>query len=101
VILNPLVWPYWLNFCLPLYLVYVADRTRAQPQRPDAAFLGVSALFLLANWLQNTSFVHEGASFVAVCALLFDAQRRLRARPLEALANRDELGPAISTPRVG
>jgi hypothetical protein len=56
---------------------------------------------LLANWLQNTSFVHEGASFVAVGALLFDAQRRLRGRPSDALPRGDELSPTISTRPVG
>jgi hypothetical protein len=81
VLLNPLVWPYWLCFCLPLFLAYVHETALgADGPKPDAAFIAVLALFLLANWLQNTVFVHQGLSFVAVCALLFDAQRRARSR---------------------
>ena len=28
VVLNPLVWPYWLCFCLPLFLAYVNEHAR-------------------------------------------------------------------------
>lgn len=80
VLLNPLVWPYWLNFCLPLFLAYVHEQTFTRGLRVDPAFCVVVSVFLLANWLQNTVLVHGGLSFVAVCVLLFDAQRRARRR---------------------
>lgn len=85
VLLNPLVWPYWLMFCLPLFLAYVHEQMLTRGLRPDAAFFAVVSLFLLANWLQNTVLVHTGLSFVAVCALLFDAQRRARRRDSQQL----------------
>lgn len=78
VVLNPLVWPYWLCFCLPLYLAYVHEH--AFGRKPDALWLLVVCLFLAANWLQNSALVHGGLSFVAVSVLLFDVQRRARAR---------------------
>lgn len=80
VLLNPLVWPYWLCFCLPLFVAYVHEQALRQTRPLDPIFLGVVLLFLLANWLQNSVLVHEGLSFVAVCALLFDVQRRARKR---------------------
>jgi hypothetical protein len=76
VVLNPLVWPYWLCFCLPLFLAYVNEHALSR----DFAFIAVIGLFLLVNWLQNGALVHGGLSFVAVCALLFDVQRRARRR---------------------
>lgn len=85
VVLNPLVWPYWLLFCLPLFLAYVHEHALSRSLRPDLAFVGVVSLFLLANWLQNTALVHGGLSFIAVCALLFDVQRRARRRDGQAL----------------
>ncbi|HET8939171.1 MAG TPA: glycosyltransferase family 87 protein [Polyangiales bacterium] len=80
VLLNPLVWPYWLMFCLPLFLAYVHEQTLTRGLQLDAAFIIVVSVFLLANWLQNTELVHAGLSFVAVCGLMFDAQRRARRR---------------------
>ena len=80
VVLNPLVWPYWLCFCLPLYLAYVNEHAGR-----DLAFISVAGMFLLANWLQNSALVHDGLSFVAVCALLFDVQRRARKRTADSL----------------
>jgi hypothetical protein len=80
VLLNPLVWPYWLTFCLPLFLAYVHEQTLTRGLQLDAAFFVVVSVFVLANWLQNTVLVHMGLSFVAVCGLLFDAQRRARRR---------------------
>ena len=76
VVLNPLVWPYWLCFCLPLFLAYVNEHALSR----DLVFIMVAGLFVLANWLQNGALVHGGLSFVAVCALLFDVQRRARRR---------------------
>lgn len=78
-VLNPLVWPYWLLLCVPLFLSYVAETTLRSPT-PDRTFLVVCALFTAANWLQNHSIVHNGASLVAVLVLLFDAGRRARQR---------------------
>ena len=85
VVLNPLVWPYWLCFCLPLFLAYVNEHALDRSERPDLAFVLVVGLFLLANWLQNSALVHGGLSLVAVCALLFDVQRRARRRAGERL----------------
>jgi hypothetical protein len=78
VVLNPLVWPYWLFFCLPLFLAYVRDAAREGRALRDVTFIAVCGLFAAANWLQNTKWVHEGGSWVAVLSLLFDAQRRAR-----------------------
>jgi hypothetical protein len=80
VVLNPLVWPYWLSFCLPLFLAYLHEEALSRTAYPDLALVGVTLLFALANWLQNTALVHGGLSFVAVCVLLFDVQRRARKR---------------------
>lgn len=85
VLLNPLVWPYWLFFCLPLFLAYLLDHYRRAGFRVDALLVATASLFALANWLQNTAAVHQGLSFVAVSLLMFDAQRRTRARVSEAL----------------
>jgi hypothetical protein len=85
VLLNPLVWPYWLIFCVPLYLAYILEHQRRSGIRPDALFVASIAMFLLANWLQNTPAVHAGLSFVAVSLLMFDAQRRARSRAGEGL----------------
>jgi hypothetical protein len=92
VILNPLVWPYWLLFCLPLFLAYVVEATRKPQRRVDVAFASVCLVFALANWTQNTSVVHRGASLVAVLVLLFDAQRRAHGRGLS------QGGPARAEP---
>lgn len=91
-VLNPLVWPYWLLLCLPLFLSYVADAA-LRSRRVDAVFWIVCALFAAANWLQNDAVVHNGASFVATLVLLFDAQRRARRHKQRrhALKNADGL----------
>jgi hypothetical protein len=99
VVLNPLVWPYWLTFCLPLFLAYVLEQALARSMWPNLIFVAVVSLFLLANWLQNTALVHGGLSFAAVCALLFDVQRRARQRtgqplpPFPALRTRASEAP--------
>jgi hypothetical protein len=80
VVLNPLVWPYWLLLCLPLFLAYVADTVLKSQRGADPTFIAVCGLFACANWFQNTSLVHNGLSLVAAAALLFDAQRRVRKR---------------------
>lgn len=94
VVLNPLVWPYWLNFCVPLYLAYVHRGTRALGAWPKPGLMAVAGFFMLANWLQNTELVHEGASFIAVCALLFDAQRRIRRPNVEPYPHLSTLRPS-------
>jgi hypothetical protein len=95
VVLNPLVWPYWLVFCVPLFAGYVTDALRQARGRPDGGFLLVCTLFAAANWLQNTGLVHRGASFVAVLVLLYDAQRRARRRDLTKLPSARELPGAL------
>jgi hypothetical protein len=77
VLLNPLVWPYWLMLCMPLFLAYVSENL-ARPL--DPLFIAITGAFIAANWLQNTHLVHIGLSFVVVVAWMFDAQRRARAR---------------------
>jgi len=103
VILNPLVWPYWLLFCVPLFLSYVDEawaHARKSSRLAVLGFLAVSALFALANWQQNMSVVHEGLSFVAVVVLLFDAQRRARRRDAEQLQRVCEVPLSLTlTPR--
>jgi hypothetical protein len=96
VVLNPLVWPYWLLFCVPMFLAYVHEAMRARRPLGDVAFLSVCAVFAAANWLQNTKSVHEGVSWVAVLILFFDAQRRVRGRTRpEAAIEADD---AVSLP---
>ena len=80
VVLNPLVWPYWLLFCIPLFLAYVQEATRDRRALLDLAFIAVCGVFSAANWLQNTKSVHEGVSWIAALILFFDAQRRVRGR---------------------
>lgn len=92
VLLNPLVWPYWLLLCVPLFLAYIAESARGP------GFWLALALFAVANWLQNTWFVLEGGSAVAVVAWLFDAQRRARARDPEQLERLRELRPSFELP---
>jgi hypothetical protein len=105
VLLNPLVWPYWLTFCVPLYLAYLLEHYRKAGFRPDALLVVSIGVFLLANWLQNTAVVHAGLSFVAVTLLLFDAQRRARGRGDEALPpfsplRSDVVVPVVPSPRA-
>jgi hypothetical protein len=96
VLLNPLVWPYWLTFCLPLYLAYVHEHSLERGRRPDVVFVAVVTLFLLANWLQNTPLCHAGLSFVATCGLLLDAQRRARRRDGKKLPPFPALGRDVA-----
>ena len=101
VILNPLVWPYWLLFCLPLFLLYVDEASTRRDRRSALGFVAVCALFALANWLQNLSAVHEGLSFIAVLALLFDVQRRARRRDSSLLKRVCEAPLSLAfTPRT-
>jgi hypothetical protein len=85
VVLNPLVWPYWLLLCVPLFMAYVTEARR------DARFWAVLALFAVANWLQNDAVVHAGGSFVALSVWLFDAQRRARSRDQQQLERLREM----------
>jgi Glycosyltransferase family 87 len=80
VVLNPLVWPYWLIFCVPLFLAYVTEATAAGVRAAPVSSWVVCLCFAAANWAQNYPVVHAGASLIAVLLLLVDAQRRARAR---------------------
>lgn len=88
VLLNPLVWPYWLMLCMPLFLAYVSENV-ARPF--DPVFVAVTAAFVVANWLQNMHVVHMGLSFVVVVVWMFDAQRRARARDGAQLAKLSQM----------
>jgi hypothetical protein len=85
VVLNPLVWPYWLLLCLPLFLAYVAEATRGGFRHADPIFYAVSLIFIAANFGQNHPIAHAGAALGAVLLLLFDAQRRARTRTAQQL----------------
>ena len=81
VVLNPLVWPYWLLFCAPLFLAYVAGATRAGGLRAAGLrFWFVCGLFAVMNWAQNYAVVHRGGSLLAVLVLMLDAYTRARTR---------------------
>jgi hypothetical protein len=69
-VLTPLVWPYWLLQCAPLFLVYVVMSTQEGVRRADPIFWGVCALFVAMNWAQNHAVVHAGGSLVAVLVLM-------------------------------
>ena len=85
VVLNPLVWPYWLLLCVPLFAAYVSEAL-AGGLRADLRFWVVCALFALMNWAQNDAVVHRGGSLLAVLLLLGDALLRARTRDPEHLA---------------
>jgi hypothetical protein len=86
VVLNPLVWPYWLICCAPLFLAYAREATADGIARAGLAFFVVSALFVSMNWLQNFGIVHLGGSLIATMALGVDAFRRARLRDESQLA---------------
>jgi hypothetical protein len=101
VVLNPLVWPYWLLFCLPLFLLYLDEAAARGLRAISPGVVLVSLLFAAANWLQNMRAVHEGLSFIAVVVLLFDAQRRARRRDVEQLQRVCEVPLSLTlTPRA-
>jgi hypothetical protein len=79
-LLNPLVWPYWLTLSVPLFLAYVTEATADGVRRAGPSFFIVCGVLALMNWLQNYAIVHAGGSLVAVVALLVDAYRRARTR---------------------
>jgi hypothetical protein len=91
VLLNPLVWPYWLLFCVPLFLAYVALAEASGLRRAGPLFWIICGLFSFVNWTQNYGIVHAGASFIAVLALMFDAQRRVRLRDRAQLSRRCDM----------
>jgi hypothetical protein len=80
VLLNPLVWPYWLLLCVPLFLLYLHAAVSGSLRRAGVGFWIVCALFALMNWAQNFSVVHYGGSLVAVLALMIDAWLRAQRR---------------------
>lgn len=96
-VLNPLVWPYWLLLCVPLFLAYI---TEASWRVRDWALWLVLALFASANWLQNQPIVHAGGSFVAVLIWLYDAQRRARSRDQHQLEQLRELPLSLAWPEL-
>jgi hypothetical protein len=99
VILNPLVWPYWLLFCAPLFLAYLSEAWATGLCTQRLRLCVVCALFTLMNWLQNYPIVHGGGSLVAVLLLLGDAYARARARDTAQLAQLSQLHlPLPSTP---
>jgi hypothetical protein len=84
VLLNPLVWPYWLILCVPLFLCYVRDATVTSVRDAGVRFWIVCAAFGVANWTQNFALVHRGFGLLAVLALMIDAwllARRRRPAP--------------------
>jgi hypothetical protein len=95
VVLNPLVWPYWLLFCAPLFLAYVTEATAAGLRAAGLRFWLVCALFAGMSWAQNYAVVHRGGSLVAVLALMVDAYVRARARDSARLAKLSEMRLAL------
>ena len=85
VVLNPLVWPYWLLLLAPLFAAYVSEAL-AGGGRADLRFWLVCALFAAMNWAQNYPVVHYGGSLLAVLLLLADAWARAHARDAQQLA---------------
>jgi hypothetical protein len=79
-LLNPLVWPYWLLLGLPLFLAYVVETTGNGIARAGPVFFSVCGLLAIMNWLQNDRVVHAGGSLVAVLCLMVAAGYRARVR---------------------
>ena len=99
VVLNPLVWPYWLLFCAPLYVAYLSDVLATGLRATDFRFWSVSGWFTLMNWMQNSSFAHQGGALSAVLLLQADAFARAYNRDRAQLAQLSQLRlSATSTP---
>jgi hypothetical protein len=95
VVLNPLVWPYWLLFCAPLFLAYLSEATSSGLGAAGLRFWLVCGVFALMNWAQNYPVVHRGGSLLAVLLLLIDALVRARARDTARFATSSETRPAL------
>jgi hypothetical protein len=92
-LLNPLVWPYWLTLCLPLFLAYASEATSAGVRRAGLGFFIVCGVLAMMNWLQNYAIVHNGGSLLAVMLLLVDAYRRARTRDAADVAQHPLASP--------
>ena len=95
VVLNPLVWPYWLLLCVPLFLAYIAECTGSGLQSVTPRVWSVCAFFAAMNWCQNYGIVHQGGSLLAVLWLMAEAYRLARTRDAAQLARLSAMHPAF------